>query len=109
MVDFAGVVMYDHRVDRLWLKAGSVCMVVAGGCFLYCVVWLSLIRKVRSDRWEEYNPYVIPAATIAMVVGLILLCGALWPVWRFLTFPIVTLQVYGLVIMIAMIPDGIGL
>lgn len=103
--DFALVLLYDRRVDRLWLNAGAACIGVAVLCCLYCIVWLSWIKKVHSDKWEQHNSFVIPIATIASLIGGVVLCKSVWPVWSILTIPIMVSQFMGFVVFIAMIPD----
>ena len=49
--------------------------------------------------------FVIPIATIATIVGLVMVCYSLWPVWGVLTFPIVGSQFMGFVVVVAMLPD----
>ena len=103
--DFALVLLYDKRVDRLWLNIGASGIGIAVLCCLYCIVWLSWIKKVRSEKWEEYNPYVIPTATIATLIGGAMICKSVWPVWSILAIPILGTQFMGFIVFIAMIPD----
>ena len=98
--------MYHPGIHRSWLYAGIGCLGISFICFLYCVLWLSCIKKVKSDNWEDYNSFVIPIATVAIILGCGLICRGLWPVWSVLTFPIVGIQIYGFVIFVAMIPGG---
>lgn len=103
--NFALVVLYDERVDGVWLYSGAGCISITIVCCLYCIVWLTWIKRVQSDKWEEHNVLVIPLATIAAIVGGVLICKGLWPVWSVLTIPIVGIQFMGLVVAVAMIPD----
>lgn len=105
ITDFALVVLYDERVDRNWLYAGVGSLGIASLCCFYCIVWLKWIKKVPSDNWETHNPFVIPIATISIIIGSAFVCKGLWAVWHVLTFPIVGTQFMGLIVVIAMVPD----
>ena len=105
LTDFAAVVLYDTRVDRRWLYGALSLFLIAGICCSYCIIWLSWIKKIHSDYWEDSNQFVIPVATASMLLGTIALCKSLWSVWSFLTVLIVGTQVMGLVVFVAMIPS----
>lgn len=105
VTDFALVLLYDRRVNRFWLQTGAGFLLLALLCALYCIVWLSCIKKIRSDKWEDHNPFVIPVATVSMLAGGVLVCYSVWPVWSVLTIPIVGIEIMGFIVFIAMIPD----
>ena len=39
---------------------------------VYLVIWLSLIKKVDSYKWNDLHPNLIPIATGSFVVGSLL-------------------------------------
>ncbi len=38
----------------------------------YLIVWLSFIKKVSSDKWNDLHPMLIPIATASFVIGSLL-------------------------------------
>ena len=54
----------------------------------YMIVWLSFIKKVSTNSWNDLHPTLIPIATACFVTGSLFLTVAIWPVYSFLTAPI---------------------
>ncbi|XP_067941482.1 transmembrane protein 128-like [Watersipora subatra] len=105
LTDFALVLIYDPRIYRLWFNIGVASLSVAVLCCLYCIVWLSWIKGVRSEKWEDHNAFVIPIATAAGIVAGGFICYSVWPVWSIFTIPIVASQFMGFIVIVAMIPS----
>lgn len=103
--DFGLVVLYDTRVNRTWLNVGCVFLMMAVACCLYCVIWLSKVKGIKHEKWEEHNMFVIPVATISSILCMMLVCYSLWPIWNVFTIFIVGVQFMGFIVVVAMVPD----
>ena len=65
------------------------------GCIAaYLIVWVKYVQK-DTREWEEVSPRAIPIATILAVLSLFSFCGAFWPLWGFLSVPIVFMLFLG--------------
>ena len=47
-------------------------MTVNIGIGSFLILWLSFVKKVKSDDWEKLYPSAIPIATASFVLGGIL-------------------------------------
>ncbi|XP_041370561.1 transmembrane protein 128-like [Gigantopelta aegis] len=100
--DFVLVLRYDPRIDRLWFNIGAILIAINLSIAFFLVVWLTFIKKISSDNWERMYPAAIPIASAAFLGGGICLMVGLWPVWGFLTPPILFIIFMGFVVVIAM-------
>lgn len=66
------VILHDQTVYRtmliLALSLISVNVLIAG----YLIVWVSMVNKVNSDKWNEIYPTLIPIATGSAALGSVL-------------------------------------
>lgn len=69
------------------LNLGLLCVACNIGIFLYLSFWVKDMAKV-DDRWEILAPAAIPTATVIGLLAFFLFCLALWPIWSFLTLPL---------------------
>ncbi|XP_013420562.1 transmembrane protein 128 [Lingula anatina] len=100
-------ILYDNRINRLWLYPGliSISITVMIACFL--IVWLSYIKKVPSDEWETRYPAAIPVSTFCFILGSVLVMIGLWPVYAFLT-PFILFTIFmGVIVVAAALPGSI--
>lgn len=78
--NFFSLVATDARVWRTPLHIGSACLA------LDCCIILYIAIRVQQ-RLQLAAPGVIEAAIMVGLVAFILICIALWPIWNFLTIP----------------------
>lgn len=102
--EFLSVILYDIRINRAWFNIGVVLVSVHITIGTYLVVFLSWVKKVPSDEWEQKHPLAVPVATFAFVTGGFCCMIGLWPVWGILTPFILFCLTLGGVVAIAMIP-----
>lgn len=76
----------DPRIHRTPFNIGLACVVMDLGIFLYLAVRLSYTGRI-DERLEIAAPGAIPAATMVGLAAFILFSYALWPIWSFLTLP----------------------
>ena len=101
--DFANVLVNDGRVNSFLLKIGGTLISLNLLVGVYLVVYLSYIRNKR-DWTAHTHPALIPVATLFACIGLVLCTVALWPVWGFLTLPILFTLFMGLVMLATLMP-----
>jgi len=83
------------HLHRGYFKLGLICFGLWVVVAAYLVVWVKYILKVQEE-WEEYSPRAIPFATCCGLVGIISFIVSFWPIWGFLTFPIVFVLFMGM-------------
>ncbi|CAE7848993.1 TMEM128 [Symbiodinium sp. KB8] len=103
LTDFFTVLFTDERVSWFWLDLALLCSGVFIAAGVYLTVYLPLIAQVHAP-WEVYCPNVIPVATAAGVVAFISYAAALWPVFAFLTLPILGILFVGFLMLMQFIP-----
>lgn len=85
--NFLTLLLRDERIKRTALNLGLLCVACNIGIFLYLSFWVKDMAKV-DDRWEILSPAAIPTATVIGLLAFFLFCLALWPIWSFLTLPL---------------------
>ena len=101
--DFPNVIVNDARIHTTLLKVGAAFISVNLSVGVYLVVYLSYLRGKR-DWTSHTHPALIPVATLLFCVGLCLCTAALWPVWGFLTMPILFTLFMGVVMLATLLP-----
>lgn len=76
----------DPRIRRAPLILGLAGIVIDLGIFLYVAVRLRNSKRIE-ERLEIIAPGAIPPAAMIGLSAFILLSFALWPIWKFLTLP----------------------
>lgn len=76
----------DPRIRRTPFNLGLACVLMDLGIFLYLAFRLRFSQKVE-ERLEISVPGAIPAATMIGLAAFVLFSFALWPIWNFLTLP----------------------
>lgn len=85
--NFFTLLLRDERIKRTALNLGLLCVACNIGIFLYLSFWVKDMVKV-DDRWDILAPAAIPTATVIGLLAFFLFCLALWPIWSFLTLPL---------------------
>ncbi|CAF0706633.1 unnamed protein product [Brachionus calyciflorus] len=102
--DIFKVIVSDDRVLRTLLYASFLLILVNILIALYIIFYLTKVKKISSNKWNEYNPILIPVATGSFVIGSILLTISLWPVYNWLTAPLLFTIFMGFIVVIVNIP-----
>lgn len=91
----------DSRVHRVPLNLGVTCFIMDIAILLYLVFKVHNVSKSEDkDKLVIVAPGAVPAATILGVTAFVLFCCALWPIWRFLTLPMLFTLFMALVVMV---------
>ena len=101
--DFHKVLYYDPRINRFWFNIGAGLFSVTLSVALFLIVWQSFIKKKNPDNWEKDHPAAIPVATASFIIGFFCVTKGLWPVWGFLTLPILAALFMGFTVLVAML------
>ncbi|KAK4257378.1 hypothetical protein QN277_006973 [Acacia crassicarpa] len=86
------LLLHDDRIRRRPLYVGMIGFGINALIFIYISISAWSVRRLdekwRLKKWEVTSATFLPFVT---VIGLISFCSfsfALWPIWRFLTFPL---------------------
>lgn len=78
---------HDDRIRRLPLYVGTVGVVL--NIIIFCYTSMSAWSVRRFDeKWELASISALPFVTLLGVISFCLFCFALWPIWSFLTLPL---------------------
>ncbi|KAJ6295787.1 hypothetical protein OIU78_023754 [Salix suchowensis] len=108
--NFIYLLWHDERIRRLPLYLGMVGVGLNILIFLYTVLFAWSVRRF-DEKWELSSISTLPLVTLLGVVSFSLFSFALWPIWSFLTLPLLvlffSLPAYGLYTIIYMwrLPD----
>ncbi|GAA0147932.1 hypothetical protein LIER_07511 [Lithospermum erythrorhizon] len=82
------ILCIDDRIPRVPLNIGIFCVSLNVLYFLYIsmIAWGS--RK-HSEKFEVSSTAALPYLTVFGLLSFCLFCLALWPIWSFLTLPLV--------------------
>lgn len=70
--DIINVILHDHRIYRS-LMVTSFCLIgINVAIASYMIIWLTHVKKVSANQWNESNPVLIPIATACFISGSIL-------------------------------------
>ena len=89
--DLIQVLQYDPRLDRVALTFAVLGLSVFWGAVLYMAVWIPLTVPVPIADLEKWCPRVVHSAAIAGGVAIVAGTKALWPVWGWVTLPMVSI------------------
>lgn len=101
--DFFSVLISNPRIMRRPFYVGLLCLAINTVIFLYLAVWLRHVIKTDAS-WDVIAPGAIPTATILGVGSFLMFVFALWPVWGFLTLPLLVTLFMSLVIISPYLP-----
>ncbi|XP_040931207.1 uncharacterized protein [Gossypium hirsutum] len=83
---------------RMPLYLGLVSTVFSVAIFFYMSILMWSVRRF-DEKWELLSINALPFLTLLGLISFCLLCFALWPIWGFLTLPLLfTLFMAGLVV-----------
>ncbi|XP_021275473.1 uncharacterized protein LOC110410201 [Herrania umbratica] len=89
---------HDERIRRMPLYLGLVGIGLNIVIFFYTSMLAWSVRRF-DEKWELLSISALPIITLLGLVSFCLLCFALWPIWGFLTLPLLfTLFMAGLVV-----------
>lgn len=86
--NFIYLLWHDDRVRRFPLYMGVVCVSLDLLFFFYKNMLTSGGRS-SSLKWEISSMAALPFITMLGLISFCLFCFALWPIWSFLTLPLV--------------------
>ncbi len=66
------VILYEQTVYRSLMHIGFLLISVNVCIAVYLIGWVTMFKKIESDRWAEVYPWLIPIATGCFVVGFFL-------------------------------------
>ncbi|XP_076919189.1 uncharacterized protein LOC143579898 [Bidens hawaiensis] len=93
------ILIHDGRIKRIPLYLGLFGVSLNVAYFVYTSMLVFGVRK-SSERWEFSSIDALPYLTTVGLLSFCLFCFALWPIWSFLTLPLVfTLFMAGMVIL----------
>ncbi|KAK8698432.1 hypothetical protein V6N13_114550 [Hibiscus sabdariffa] len=96
--NFIYLLLHDGRIRRMPLYLGLVGTVLNVAIFFYTSTLQWSVRRF-DEKWELLSMSALPFLTLLGLVSFCLLCFALWPIWGFLTLPLLfTLFMTGLVV-----------
>ncbi|KAL5768967.1 hypothetical protein ACOSP7_015518 [Xanthoceras sorbifolium] len=78
---------HDDRIRRLPLYIGLVCVGLNVAIFFYTSMLAWRVRRF-DEKWELSSISALPFVTLLGLVSFCLLSFALWPIWSFLTLPL---------------------
>ncbi|KAH7278388.1 hypothetical protein KP509_38G039000 [Ceratopteris richardii] len=84
--NFLFLLATDSRIHRLSFNSGMICFMLNALIMLYCAYRLHKCDKVQ-DKLTIVGQGTISVATILGVMTFTLFAHAFWPIWRFLTIP----------------------
>ncbi|ERN04539.1 hypothetical protein AMTRI_Chr05g62590 [Amborella trichopoda] len=85
--NFIYLVCHDERIKRTALNLGLACLVLIVGIMSYMAVLMR--EKGRADeRLDLLPPFALPTMAVLGLLSFLLFSVALWPIWSFLTLPL---------------------
>ncbi|CAM8888886.1 unnamed protein product [Rhodiola kirilowii] len=84
--NFIYILWHDDRIRRLPLYLGMVAVLVNVAVFFYSSVLAWSFKA--GEKVELLNPSALPLVTLLGVISFCLFAFALWPIWSFLTIPL---------------------
>ncbi|GMI95136.1 hypothetical protein like AT5G20120 [Hibiscus trionum] len=78
---------HDARIRRMPLYLGLIGIGLNVALFLYTSMLSWSVRRF-DEKWELLSIIALPFLTLLGLVSFCLLCFALWPIWGFLTLPL---------------------
>ncbi|XP_038699430.1 transmembrane protein 128-like [Tripterygium wilfordii] len=86
--NFIYLLWHDDRIRRLPLYFGMACVGVNIVIFFYTSIFSWSLRRF-NEKWELLSISALPFVTLLGLVSFCLFSFALWPIWSFLTLPLV--------------------
>jgi len=86
--DLLNVVRYDQRLNRSFLLMGFTSMGILLGVVGYLALWVPLRASRPILDLAQYAPRAVMGGAISGVATFVFFTIALWPIWSFITLPI---------------------
>ncbi|XP_061345290.1 uncharacterized protein LOC133291110 [Gastrolobium bilobum] len=90
--NFIYLLCYDNRIRRLPLYLGMIGIGLNALFFIYTSILAWSVRRFDEKwglkKWEITSISVLPFATVFGIISFCLFSFALWPIWSFLTLPL---------------------
>ncbi|XP_021614958.1 uncharacterized protein LOC110616779 isoform X1 [Manihot esculenta] len=84
---------HDERIRRLPLYLGMIGAGLNVVIFLYTSMFAWSVRRF-DEKWELSSISALPFVTLLGLVSFCLFAFALWPIWSFLTLPLLAAKRY---------------
>ncbi|GAB2300355.1 hypothetical protein Dimus_034394 [Dionaea muscipula] len=81
------ILWHDNRIKRTSLYLGLVGVLSNGAYFFYMCISTSGVRKY-NEKWDAIGDSALPFVSLGLI-SFCLFTFALWPIWSFLTLPLV--------------------
>lgn len=78
---------HDDRIKRLPLYLGMVGVGLNVVIFIYTSMVAWRVRRF-DEKWESLSISSLPVVTLLGLVSFCLFCFSMWPIWSFLTLPL---------------------
>ncbi|GAA0165545.1 hypothetical protein LIER_20923 [Lithospermum erythrorhizon] len=79
---------HDDRIRRIPLNIGMIGVSLNISYFMYTSMLVWRVKK-SSEKWEFSSATALPIITLLGLLSFCLFSFALWPIWSFLTLPLV--------------------
>lgn len=86
--DMWNVIRYDYRVNHSFLVLGFLSMFVLMLVIAYLALWVPMTATRPITDLGAYAPTAAPVGAIAGVATFVFFTIALWPIWQWITIPI---------------------
>ncbi|CAL5198611.1 unnamed protein product [Lathyrus oleraceus] len=90
--NFIYLMCHDDRIRRLPLYLGMIGVGLNALIFVYTTILAWSVRRFDEKwglkKWEITSITVLPFATVFGIISFCLFSFALWPIWSFLTIPL---------------------
>jgi len=101
------VIFYNPNIYR-GLAYVSLSLILSNVMIgLYLIIWVTHVKKISVDCWNDFCPSLIPIATAAFVIGFVTLMISIWPVYSWLSGPILFIILMGFITVIVNLPSWI--
>ena len=84
----------ERQLARFYFNIGVTGFALWLCMAAYLIVWVKYIKKFPGE-WEEYWPKAIPIAAVCAALSCLGFIIAMWPIWGFLSLPIMFFLLMG--------------
>ncbi|KAI4377138.1 hypothetical protein MLD38_014821 [Melastoma candidum] len=81
------LLFHDERIRRVPLCLGMIAIMLNFLFFFYTITMAWRLRRF-DEKWELTSISALPYITVLGLVAFILLAFSLWPIWSFLSIPL---------------------
>lgn len=69
--NFFSVIITNEKVDQSFFYLSITFYIITLTIFIYLSYYLPYFKNISEDKWNDYTPNSIPAATLCIVLGMI--------------------------------------